>query len=291
MFEKVLLPTDFSTDSQRALGYVTDIPGVQKVILLHVVDATHPSVRGWTHGPAIENAKIIMEENRLALEKGRLKADIVVETIVNTIMQGDIPLTILEKADLENVSLIVMGARGKNTIQTILLGSVSASVISHAKTPVLLMRFPPESGAADEHRHLFSRVLVPIDFSEPSRSALALLEEIPTTGQVILLNVVDKGESEEEIQAAVREAKDNLAQIGKDLAAAGISVDSAVHVGYPPDEINATAERSNATLILMSPRGEGWTRELRALFIGSTTTAVVRGAHIPVLIGAGEKGE
>lgn len=288
MFDTVLLPTDFSPDSERALGYMPDIPGVQKVILLHVVDATRQSVKGWTHGPAIENAKILLEENRHVLEKSGVKADVAIETIVNTIMQGDIPLTILEKADTENVSLIVMGARGKNTIKEILLGSVSASVIRHAKIPVLLMRFPPESVAMYERRHLFSRVLVPLDFSGPSWSALVLLKDLPKTGQVILLNIVDKGESEEEIQAAVLAAREKLDTIKTDLETSGMAVETRVHVGYPPDEIHGTAERENASLILMSPQGEGWTRELKTLFIGSTTTAVVRRAQVPVLIAAGQ---
>jgi nucleotide-binding universal stress UspA family protein len=130
-------------------------------------------------------------------------------------------------------------------------------------------------------------VLVPVDFSEPSRLALALLKEIPTTGKVILLHVVDKGESEEEIQATVQESKDKLALIKKDLPVSGIAVEMLVHVGYLPGEINATADRSDATLILISPQGEGWIRELRALFIGSTTDAVIRRAHCPVLITTG----
>lgn len=287
MFEKVLLPTDFSPDSQKVLGYVKEIPGVREVILLHVVDATRQSVKGWTHGPAIENAKILLEENRQALEKSGVKAEVAIETIVNTITQGDIPLTILEKADSENVSLITMGARGKNTIQEILLGSVSASVIHHATCPVLLMRFLPGSRAGDKTPGLFERILVPVDFSGPSRDVLALLKQIPSPGQVFLLHVVDKGESEEEIQVSVKDAREKLSPIQKDLASAGIAAEALVHVGYPPDEINATAERTNITLILMSPQGAGWTRELRALFIGSTTNAVMRRASRPVLIAAG----
>ncbi len=287
MFGKVLLPTDFSSDAQRVLEYVQDIPGVREVILLHVVDAAHPSRRGWDHGPQTENAKILMEETRQALEKSGLKVNAAIETIVNTITQGNIPLTILEKAEMEQVSLIVMGARGKNTIQNILLGSVSANVIRHAKTPVLLMRFLPESRTPEQRRNLFSRVLVPLDFSAPSKNALALLKNIPSTGSVILLHVVDKGESETEIQTAVQAARNRLDTVRKDLATAGITSDARVHVGYPPEEINATAERDDVTLILMSPQGEGWTRELKALFIGSTTNAVMRRAHRPVLIAAG----
>jgi len=287
MFERVLLPTDFSPDAQRVLGYVKDIPGVREVILLHVVDATRQSVKGWTHGPAIENAKILLEENRQALENGGVKAGVATETIVNTITQGDIPLTILEKAETEKVSLIMMGARGKNTIRDILLGSVSAGVIRRSTIPVLLMRCLPESCAMDGHRNLFSRVLVPVDFSESSGHALELLEGIPATGQVILLHVVEKGETEEEIHASVLSARERLDTIKTDLARAGIAGDVRVHVGYPPEEIIATSEREDVTLILMSPQGEGWTRELRALFVGSTTGAVIRRAHRPVLVAAG----
>lgn len=289
MFEKILLPTDFSRDSQKILEYVRDIPGVRKVILLHVIDATRPSRRGWDHGPHIENARILLDENRRALERSGIQAEVIIDTIASTITQGDIPLTILEKAEISGASLIMMGARGKNTIQNILLGSVSANVIRRAGIPVLLMRFPPESCTPETRPNLFSRVIVPVDFSGPSRSALTLLEEIPSTGQVTLLHVVDKGETREEIQAAIGVAKEKFAVMEKDLAAAGIVAEPVVHVGYPPDEIIATAERNDATLILMSPQGEGWTREIRALFLGSTTDAVTRRARLPVLISAGRK--
>lgn len=289
MFETVLLPTDFSPDSQRILGYVKDIFGVKKVLLLHVVDATRPSRRGMEHGSRIENAKILLDETRQVLAKNGIPAEITVDTIIDTITQGDIPYTILEKAERENASLIMMGARGKNAIQDILLGSVSANVIRRAKCPVLLMRFPPDFPAAGEHRHLFSRVLVPVDFSGPSKQALDLLKAIPGTGHVILLHCIDKGESEEEIQAAVTAARKNLQPLEQTLRSAGIEAEVRVYVGYPPHEINATAERDDVTLILMSPHGEGWSRELRTLFIGSTTNAVIRRAHRPVLITGGPK--
>ncbi|PKG32446.1 universal stress protein [Methanoregula sp.] len=289
MFEKVLLPTDFSSDSEKVLEYVRDIPGVKKVFLLHVVDATRPSLRGGDHDPKIENAKILIREKQRMLAQAGLVADAEIETLVNTITRGDIPLTILEKAETEKADLIVMGARGRNTIETILLGSVSANVIRHAKTPVLLMRFPPESCSVGCRPDLFSRILVPLDFSEPSRDALACLARIPAPGRVTLLHVVDKGESEEEIQAAVGDAQEKLEQMVKDLAIKGLNAEPVIRIGYPPDEITATADRLSATLILMSPKGEGWLRELRALFIGSTTNAVVRRAHRPVLVTTSEK--
>ena len=61
MFEKILLPTDFSPDSQRVLGYVDDIPGVREVVLYHVIDATRPSRKGWEHGQQVLADRVIGE--------------------------------------------------------------------------------------------------------------------------------------------------------------------------------------------------------------------------------------
>jgi nucleotide-binding universal stress UspA family protein len=291
MFEKVLLPTDLSPDSQRILGYVRDIPGVTKVTLLHVVKTPAPSRQGPDQDPQTKNPRILLDENRKVLEKAGVAADLAVETMVKMITQGDLPFTILETAETEKVSLIMMGARAKNTDNSILTDSVSANVIRSAKVPVLLLRFAPESGAIDNHRNLFSCVLVPVDFSKPSVQTLALVKGIPTAGRVILMHVVNKGKSDTmdaPVQSAVQAAQKRLEIIQKDLAAAGIPAEVRACAGYAPDEINATAERDNVTLILMSPHGEGWTRNLRTLFIGSTTSAVMRRVHRPVLVTAGQ---
>jgi nucleotide-binding universal stress UspA family protein len=294
MFEKVLLPTDLSPGSQRILAYVRDIPGVRKVTLLHVIDPSTLSRQELDQGPKVENPQILIEEYRKALEKTGVTADLAVDTIVKTTPQTDIPLTILETAETEKVSLIMMAARGNDTDVNILTRSVSANVILSAKIPVLLMRFPPESGATDGHRNLFSCVLVPVDFSKPSEQTLALVKGIPATGRVILMHVVNNGKSdtmeasvEAAIQAAVQAARNRLELIQQDLAAGGIMAEIRVSAGYAPDEINATAERDNVTLILMSPYGEGWARNLLTLFIGSTTRAVIRRVHRPVLVTTG----
>ncbi|HSQ93959.1 MAG TPA: hypothetical protein VLL74_06670, partial [Methanoregula sp.] len=59
IFEKVLVALDFSAYSQKIFDCITEIPGIEDVVLLHVVDATHPSKLGWTTGPYIENARLL----------------------------------------------------------------------------------------------------------------------------------------------------------------------------------------------------------------------------------------
>ena len=100
MYEKVLFPTDFAESAQKTLECIGDIPGVKEVVLLHVIDATHPSKHGWIHGQHIEDAKI-----RLGEQKEHLK-NLIVSTKVEIIKNGNISDAILKMADDEKVSLI-----------------------------------------------------------------------------------------------------------------------------------------------------------------------------------------
>lgn len=282
MFEKVLFPTDFSEYAQKTLECVVDIPGVKDVILLHVVDATHPSKRGWIHGPHIENARIRLEEQKEKLENLGLK----VKTEVNVITAGDVPGAVMETADKENVSLIVVGARGKSLIKGILLGSVPTNVLRHAKTHVLVMRYKVVEELEDKAfekfcPQIFSKVLCTTDFSEPSLKALSFVKGIEGIDEVVMMHVVSKGETEEEIENNVREAKKKLEDIQEEFRSAGFKIKAHVHVGSPPDEINTIAEEEDVSLIAMSRHGKGWFKELLA---GSTTCAVVRNAKRPVLV-------
>lgn len=282
MFENVLFPTDFSEYAQKTLGCIGEIPGVKEVVLLHIVDATHPSKRGWTHGPHIENARILMEEKKMFLENLSLK----VKTKVDVITDGDVAREILVTADKEKVSLIVMGARGRGLIQGLLLGSVSANVLRHAKTDILIMRYKLAEGLEGKKFEKFcplilSKVLYPTDFSESSQDALSFVKGLKGMGELVLIYVVSKGETHEEIEAHVEEAKKKLEDIGKDLSKAGIKVKTHVHVGSPIEEIISMAEEEDASLVAMSSHGKSWFKEL---LVGSTTCAVARRAKRPVLV-------
>ncbi len=156
MFEKVLIALDFSPYSQKILNHLREIPGIREVVLLHVVDATRPSRLGWTHGPHIENSKLLMAEKKAELEKLGLQVTVNVDVVVNAITQGTVANAILEIAETEAVSLIVIGARGINPIQELLLGSVSSTVLRDARTSVLIVRDTlPETKAVPDRQSVF----------------------------------------------------------------------------------------------------------------------------------------
>jgi len=282
MFEKVLFPTDFSEYAQKTLECIGEIPGIKELMLLHIVDATHPSKHGWTHGPHIENTKILMDEKKEYLESLGLK----VKTKVDVITEGEVYREILRTAENEKVSLIVMGARGKSQIKDLLLGGVSTKVVRHAKTNLLIMRYKlVEDLEGVKHEKfcpmIFSKVLIPTDFSEFAGETISFVKNIKEIKAIDLLNVVSKGETDDEIEENVNAAKKGLGDIKEELGRAGFMVKEHVRVGNIPEEIISAAEDEDISLIAISPHGKGWFKEL---LVGSTTCAVVRRANRPVLV-------
>ena len=65
MFEKVLIPTDFSKEAQKVLECMGEIPGLKEVILLNVVDASNPmnlEKKGWSYSSLIDEAEMRLAE-------------------------------------------------------------------------------------------------------------------------------------------------------------------------------------------------------------------------------------
>ncbi len=284
MFQKVLFPTDFSANAHKTLGCISEIPGVKEVVLLHVVtvpSGVFDSKHGWIQGPQVEDAKLRLEEHKEHLESLGLNVTTKVE-----ITSGDISQIILETADKENVSLIVMNSHGKSLIKGLLLGSAPLSVIRHAKTDVLLMRYKlAESLEGEKAEHfcekIFSKVLFPTDFSEPAEEALSFVKNLQGIEEIGLVNVVTKGETDEEIKANVQEAKKKLEDIKHELSGVDFKVKDHVRVGSPAGEICSLAEDEDTSLIAMSSHGKGWFKEL---LLGDTTFDVVKNTKRPVLV-------
>ncbi len=246
MFEKILFPTDFSANTHKTLECIGEIPGVKEIVLLHVVEATQPSPKhGWTHERHIEDAKIHLEDHKKYLESIGLK----VETKVEIIAVGDIARSILETADKNNVSLIVMNAKGESLIKGLLLGSVPLYVIRHAKTDVLLMRYKLVESLEGEELEkfcdkIFLKILYPTDFSEPAEEALSFVKDLKGIEEIGLVHVV-----KEDTEANVQEAKNKLEDIKDELDVEDFKVKDYVLVGNAAEEICSIAEDEDVSLM------------------------------------------
>ncbi len=298
MFEKVLVPTDFSRYALKMLDCIGEIPGLKEVVLLNVVDASNPMMlerKGWSYSSLIDDAKADLKEmadhlERLEKQKG-LKVKPVLKVIVEPmsgadgvnlkrpepisgvefIEGGTIGEAIQKAADEEKVSLIVMGAHGKGLMEGILLGSVSTEVLRSGKTDLLIIRHQLLVGSEKFCHDIFSRVLITTDFSEAAKDAIALVKGIEGVHEILLAHVVSEKKGIEEPAKKLNLLREEL------------SGRVSVHVleGHAAKEILALAEKHDASLIIMSSRGKGW---LRQIGVGSTTFDVARRAKQPVLV-------
>jgi nucleotide-binding universal stress UspA family protein len=283
MFEKILFPTDFSEYAKRTLDCVAGFPGAREVILLHVIqEARSPRGGGEIGDTFYRSGENYLKEEKRYLEN--LSQNLRVATAVLT--SSDTAGAIIETAKERGVSLIVVGARGNNLVDGILLGSVSVAVLRRSRTNVLIMRHKIIEEMKAKTYEMFCpmilfRVLCPVDFSKYSDSAIALLSRTKGVRGVILLHVVSQGETEAEIEDAVQKAKVQIEAIRNSLAAQGIDVRTIVRRGGPAHEITRIADEEDVSVIWMSSHGKGWFREL---LLGSTSDTVAMNAKRPVII-------
>lgn len=288
MYQKVLFSTDFSPYSQKITEYIGEIPGIREVVLLHVADTAGSKKTGEGPGAGIEQVKSLMAQTEIIIRHLGLKVQSNVDILQHTIHHGTIGSRILKTAEREKVSLIVMGAKGKRP-NDLLLGSVSTYVLYHSTIPLLIVKYQKtKSQAVPENepskRPLFSKVLIPTDFSAPAGELLQFVKEIKGIDEIVLLHVIDTEKTDPRLAEYTGEAAAKIGAVRDELTRSGFSVKDHISVGYPPEEINLLARQEEATLIAISPLGEGWLRGLKELVIGSTTYAVVRRADRPVLV-------
>ncbi len=141
---------------------------------------------------------------------------------------------------------------------------------------MVTFRRVPESS----ERKLFSKVLVPTDFSRSAGDAWEFVKTIPGIQEIVLLHIVDRAESQQDIEGYVKEAETRLGKMKNEFTGNGVGIKISVRVGDPTEMILMAAE-DDITLIAMSAFGLDWVSEM---LLGSTTFTVVRRTKKPVLI-------
>ena len=282
MFEKILVPMDFSKYSQKVLECVRELPGANEVVLLNVIGPSDPLARVWDPGGRIEEVNVKLGEQKKILENRGLNVKMRSEVI----MEGDIARVIQKVADQEKISLIAMSARGKGVVEGIVLGNVAKNILRYGNTNLLLMRYKVLEDRGEPTleqfcSHPFSKVLCPTDLSDPASKTIAFVKGISGVGEILLQHVVFRGETWKEVEGHVEEATKNLNAIGEEIERAGLKVKVHVSVGSPAEQISDFASKEDVSLIVMNAYGKGW---LKQLTVGSTTYDVAKMADRPVLV-------
>jgi nucleotide-binding universal stress UspA family protein len=142
---------------------------------------------------------------------------------------------------------------------------------------------------------MFKKILVPLDGSELSESALTNVIDLTMDChalEVILMRIrepldpnvigtLDAKVAVELDQAYRDEAAGYLAKIVENLKKKGISAKTEVLSGNPAEEIIKYSQKNNVDLIIMSTRGRSG---ISRLVFGSVAEKVIRNSTVPVLI-------
>lgn len=142
MFKKILVPTDASEYSRRALKMALEMAqSVQaEVVLLHV-SYTPQAYWGYTISYGITVTQEQLDQNgELALDATLTGIDTKQVVITKKVESGHPVTMILEQIKKENIDLVIMGSHGYGAIAGSVLGSVSQRVLQRVSCPVLIIK-------------------------------------------------------------------------------------------------------------------------------------------------------
>lgn len=300
MYSRILVPLDGSTFSEAALPLALALSrrtGAE----LHLVSVVEP-VPAFSWEEWESSAR---EWSREYLEK--LTSELSPHSggpIQTAVVGGHVVDELQREASERNVDLVAMATHGRGALTRAWLGSVADRFVRHADRPVLLVR-PEEDEEAPaggerprvEEPRAFERILIPLDGSDLSESALEHAVEfgrlfdasyhltrivaypvelaspyLPHTAQM----------NQALIQEAQERATEYLAEQAGLLSERGLRVTTSVSAGTSPARgILEEASEAKADCIAMATHGR--TGLGRAL-LGSTADKVLRGTHLPLLL-------
>lgn len=139
MYRRILLAVDGSENSMRATEEAVKIASLIpdcKIEVVYVADFSK-SKNEILHSQGKE-ALDYSRRQRLSPAEERLKSKNATYEI--KILHGDPGPTIIEYTNKEKVDLVVIGSRGLNSLQEMVLGSVSHKVVKRVNCPVLVVK-------------------------------------------------------------------------------------------------------------------------------------------------------
>jgi len=292
---RVLLAIDGSEPAGLAVDLVADVawPAGTDILVAQAVETGAGLFGGPWPALAMVQADRIeadvraeahrnVQEARDRLSRGGVSAQAVV-------LRGRPATAIVDRARRNHADLVIVGSRGHGTIESMLLGSVSAEVVDHAPAPVLVAR-----------GRRIERIVLAWDGSSCAARAVDLLRTWPifTGSPVRVVSVADveipwwtgfpeAGSPEVmpmyvEAADASRKQHDELARaMAAQLQASGFTAEADRRDGDAASEILAAASAWKADLIVMGTHGRSG---LKRLVLGSVARNVLHHAGCSVIV-------
>lgn len=146
MFKHVLIPTDGSALSERAISRAIAFAqetGARLTFFSAVAAEPLPYVgeAGEHAGDTTECVEAADAVMKKALDKAQAEASAAGVTSGQALVHAEVPHdAIIAAAQTLGCDLIVMASHGRQGVTALLLGSVTQKVLTHTKIPVLVVR-------------------------------------------------------------------------------------------------------------------------------------------------------
>jgi nucleotide-binding universal stress UspA family protein len=304
MYKRILVPLDGSELAEKALPYAEELAAKLnlEVALVNVrmpsEDLEHPEHQEYISKIAAQTEQNVKKNPAWKQGEGIKVTSSIIGADRIFVHAGE---QIVDYADKENISLIIIASHGRSGIKRWALGSTADKVASSAGCPVLLVKAGGESPGKAGLAHF----LVTLDGSKESEAVLEHVEWLaprlkakvtllhvaellyhvyPTAQQAIYYGgagMVKVPYTEEEMKPYMKAGEEYLKKVSDTLTSRGIDVGYEVRVGKVEEEIIKAEEETQADLTAMSTYGHSgfgrWNH-------GSVADRVMHGGATPLLI-------
>lgn len=300
MLRSLLVPLDGTRFSERALPLAEGIAQATGASLhLAHVHVPHPPEAllsspsfVWEGGDLDELDQRDQAGEQAYLDSLADRVRKAASTPVDTaLLQGEIMGSLQKYATRVHADAVILSTHSRTGMRKAWMGSVAEALIKAGDLPVLAIHAEEADGRGEPIR--VRNVLLPLDGSELSEVIIPHAVELATAfgARVTVLQVVSSQFPDgngmvpalpQQWTDALDAGEEYLRKVTRRIKARGLQADPVVLAHPRPSQaIIDVAREMEADVIAMATHG--YTGVRRALF-GSTTEAVLRNAHLPVLI-------
>ena len=137
--KKILVPTDFSLNANKALDFAVQIARQAKaeIILIHACDLIDTNFK--------DNQAMYKEHNQTISERANENLSLLKKSIEDTeklsvhikLYRGNVTDTVLQASEEHQADLVIMGTLGETRLQEKIFGSITAGIIGKTNIPVM----------------------------------------------------------------------------------------------------------------------------------------------------------
>jgi nucleotide-binding universal stress UspA family protein len=255
-FKNILLATDFSTASGRALEYAASLARRygSAIYLTHIISLDgYPLMAPELAASSLLKMHVVAEESFRQLLKSGLLVALPYKAVIQ---EGNLWPSLEELIKKYEIDLLVVGTRGAGAVRKVLIGSGAEEIFRKAKVPVLTVG--PSTAVDPAYEVEFKNILFATDFGKSAEReaeyALSLAQE--HCSRLRLVHVFPHPEAYGESVLAL-EKQNSMAQL-KELVPAETDLhcklDFEVPVGEPVRQILRIAQETKADLIIMGAK-------------------------------------